>query len=68
MNYLLFSHRSAEAAHHRMLASLGRKPLFDLEMRLGEGTAAVLALSLLDSAVALYSQMATFEEVAVSKE
>lgn len=51
-----------------MLASLGRKPLFDLEMRLGEGTAAVLALSLLDSAVALYSQMATFEEVAVSKE
>jgi nicotinate-nucleotide--dimethylbenzimidazole phosphoribosyltransferase len=67
MNYLLFSHRSAEAAHHRMLASLGRKPLFDLEMRLGEGTGAVLALTLLDSAVALYSQMATFEEVGVSK-
>jgi len=36
-------------------------------MRLGEGTGAVLAISLLESALALYSQMATFEEVGVSK-
>ena len=67
MNYLIFSHRSAENAHNRMLAALQKKPLFDLEMRLGEGTGAVLAISLLESALALYSQMATFEEVGVSK-
>jgi nicotinate-nucleotide--dimethylbenzimidazole phosphoribosyltransferase len=67
MNYLFFSHRSAEAAHDRMLAALQRKPLLDLEMRLGEGTGAVLAISLLESAVALYSQMATFEQVGVSR-
>ncbi len=67
MNYLIFSHRSAEAAHDRMLADLQRKPLLDLEMRLGEGTGAVLAISLLESAVALYSQMATFEQVGVSR-
>ena len=67
MNYLIFSHRSAENAHHRMLAALQRKPLFDLEMRLGEGTGAALGISLLESAVALYSQMATFEQVGVSR-
>ncbi len=68
MHYLLFSHRSAEAAHERMLAALGGTPLLDLAMRLGEGTGAALALSVLDNAVTLYSQMATFDEVGVSKE
>ncbi|MEO7651337.1 MAG: nicotinate-nucleotide--dimethylbenzimidazole phosphoribosyltransferase [Bryobacteraceae bacterium] len=67
MNYLMFSHRSAEAAHQRMLTDLGRKPLFELDMRLGEGTGAALAMSLLENAVALYSEMATFEQVGVSK-
>lgn len=66
MNYLIFSHRSAEAAHDRMLAALKKNPLFDLGMRLGEGTGAVLAIALLESAVALYTQMATFEQVGVS--
>lgn len=67
MNYLIFSHRSAERAHDKMLAALRGKPLFDLEMRLGEGTGAVVAISLLESAVALYSQMATFDQVGVSR-
>jgi nicotinate-nucleotide--dimethylbenzimidazole phosphoribosyltransferase len=67
MNYLIFSHRSAENAHNRMLAALQKKPLFDLEMRLGEGTGAVLAISVLENAVALYSEMATFEQVGVSR-
>ena len=67
MNYLIISHRSAESAHDRMLAALQRKPLFDLEMRLGEGTGAALAISLLESALALYSEMATFEQVGLSK-
>lgn len=68
MDYLIISHRSAERAHDRMLAALEKTPLLDLEMRLGEGTGAALAISILESAVALYSQMATFEEVGVSKE
>lgn len=67
MNFLIMSHRSAEGAHERMLAALQKKPLFDLEMRLGEGTGAALAISLLESALALYSEMATFEQVGVSK-
>ena len=67
MNYLIASHRSAESAHDRLLAALKMKPLLDLEMRLGEGTGAALAISLLESAVALYSQMATFEQVGVTR-
>jgi nicotinate-nucleotide--dimethylbenzimidazole phosphoribosyltransferase len=67
MDYLLFSHLSAERPHGRMLAALEREPLLNFDMRLGEGTGAALALSILDSAVALYSQMATFDEVGVSR-
>jgi nicotinate-nucleotide--dimethylbenzimidazole phosphoribosyltransferase len=58
--YLLYSHRSAERAHGLMLDALGAKPLLDLDMRLGEGTGAALGISLLESAVRLYSEMATF--------
>ena len=67
MNYLIFSHKSAEAGHQRMLAELGARPLFDLDMRLGEASGAVLALSILESALALYNEMATFEQVGVSQ-
>lgn len=64
--YLLYSHRSAEPAHARMLAELSAAPLLDLNMRLGEGTGAALAISLAEHALALYDEMATFEEAAVS--
>ncbi len=66
MGYLIFSHQSAEAAHHKMLAALQKRPLLNLEMRLGEGTGATLAIGLLESAMALYTQMATFEQGGVS--
>jgi nicotinate-nucleotide--dimethylbenzimidazole phosphoribosyltransferase len=66
MSYLIFSHQSAEAAHHKMLAMLRKEPLLKLEMRLGEGTGAILATGILESAVALYRDMATFEEGNVS--
>ena len=66
--YLIAGHQSVEVGHRIILERLGLVPLLQLGMRLGEGTGAVLALTLLDSAVALYSQMATFEEVGVSKE
>jgi nicotinate-nucleotide--dimethylbenzimidazole phosphoribosyltransferase len=64
--YLFYSHRSAESGHARMLEFLGAEPLLSLEMRLGEGTGAALAINLLESAVTLYREMATFSEASIS--
>lgn len=66
MPYLLFSHVSAETAHRQMLAAMGVRPMLDLDMRLGEGTGAALAMPVLDAALALYRGMATFAEGGVS--
>ena len=62
-----FAHCSAEPGHRRMLSFLGANPLLDLGMRLGEGTGAALAMSIIDSAVRLYREMATFEEASVDR-
>jgi nicotinate-nucleotide--dimethylbenzimidazole phosphoribosyltransferase len=64
--YLLFSHVSAETAHRRLLETLGVRPILDLDMRLGEGSGAAMAMPVLDAAVALYESMATFAEGGVS--
>jgi nicotinate-nucleotide--dimethylbenzimidazole phosphoribosyltransferase len=66
LDYAIFSHRSAERGHRRMLDFLNARPLLDLDMRLGEGTGAALAVNLLESAVKLYREMATFESAGVS--
>jgi nicotinate-nucleotide--dimethylbenzimidazole phosphoribosyltransferase len=66
LDYAIFSHRSAEKGHRKMLEFLGAQPLFDLDMRLGEGTGAALGINLLESAVNLYREMATFESAGVS--
>lgn len=65
--YLIASHLSMEKGHRLMLEKLGKRPLLDLEMRLGEGTGAVLAMGLVEAAVKLLSQMATFKEAGVSE-
>jgi nicotinate-nucleotide--dimethylbenzimidazole phosphoribosyltransferase len=65
-DYLFFSHLSAEAGHQKMLEWLGVKPLLHLDMRLGEGTGAVLAFPLIDVAVRIYFEMATFEGAGIS--
>ncbi|MDX2149128.1 MAG: nicotinate-nucleotide--dimethylbenzimidazole phosphoribosyltransferase [Bryobacteraceae bacterium] len=62
----LFSHRSAERGHALMLDFLGVSPLLDLDLRLGEGTGAALAINLAETAVRLYSEMATFDRAGVS--
>lgn len=67
LSFLLFSHLSSETAHRRMLAWLGVTPLLDLELRLGEGSGAALAMPVLDAAIALYSRMATFSEAGVAE-
>lgn len=65
-DFCIFAHRSAARGHAELLDQLGVRPLFDLGMRLGEGSGAALALPLLQSAVALLRDMATFESAAVA--
>lgn len=64
--YMIAAHRSQELGHMAALAGLGLRPLLDLDLRLGEGTGAVLALPLLEAAAALLDEMATFDDAAVS--
>lgn len=61
-----FAHQSAEAGHRLMLSDLAARPLLALDMRLGEGTGAVFGMSLIEAAIRLYREMATFQEAAVS--
>ena len=63
---LIASHRSVEAGHRAVLKALGQRPLLDLDLRLGEGTGAVLAMSLVESAMAIAREMATFSSAGVS--
>jgi nicotinate-nucleotide--dimethylbenzimidazole phosphoribosyltransferase len=60
---LFFAHCSAENAHRAMLKHLDVRPMLDLEMRLGEGSAAAIGISLLECAVKLYRDMATFQDL-----
>ena len=62
---LISAHRSAEAGHGAVLAALGLEPLLDWDMRLGEGTTALLVMPLLDAAAAIVSEMATFDQVGI---
>lgn len=64
--WLLFAHQSAEPGHRLMLKFLEADPLLSLEMRLGEGSGAALAVPLLQSALTLHRNMATFSEAGVT--
>jgi nicotinate-nucleotide--dimethylbenzimidazole phosphoribosyltransferase len=64
--YLIASHRSVEAGHRIVLQSLQTRPLLDLELRLGEGTGAALAMGLIEASVRILREMATFEAAGVS--
>jgi nicotinate-nucleotide--dimethylbenzimidazole phosphoribosyltransferase len=65
-DYLVAGHLSPEPGHRIGLDALGLEPLLDLELRLGEGTGAALALPLLRAALALLAEMATFDEAGVT--
>jgi nicotinate-nucleotide--dimethylbenzimidazole phosphoribosyltransferase len=65
--YLIAAHRSVEVGHPLVLEHLGLKPLLDLNLRLGEGTGAALGISLVEAAVKILNQMATFAEAGVSE-
>jgi len=65
-DWLLFSHQSAEAGHGRVLDVLQAKALLNAGLRLGEGSGAALAVPVLQLALALHNEMATFAEAGVS--
>jgi nicotinate-nucleotide--dimethylbenzimidazole phosphoribosyltransferase len=65
--YLIAAHRSVEQGHRFMHSHLGKEPLLDLNLRLGEGTGAALAMHLVEAAVRILTEVATFEEASVSK-
>ncbi len=64
--YLIASHLSQEAGHRVVLERLGLQPLLDLNLRLGEGTGAALAMFLVEAACKVLTEMATFQEAGVS--
>ncbi len=66
-DWMIFAHTSAEPAHHLALEYLKAKPLLDIGMRLGEGSGAGVAVPLIQSALALHTQMATFDSAGVSE-
>jgi nicotinate-nucleotide--dimethylbenzimidazole phosphoribosyltransferase len=66
-DWMFFAHASAEPGHQTMMASLGADTILDLGMRLGEGSGAGVALSILKSACVTHNEMATFAEAAVSE-
>jgi len=65
-DYLIASHRSVEVGHRVVLDALGLRPLLDLDLRLGEGTGATLAMHLADAALHILHEMATFAGAGVS--
>jgi nicotinate-nucleotide--dimethylbenzimidazole phosphoribosyltransferase len=66
LDHTLIGHVSAEAGHRRLLRELGRPHLLDLDMRLGEGSGAALAVTILRAALACHTGMATFDQAGVT--
>ena len=65
-SYMIASHLSQEPGHKILLEEIGLKPILQLDLRLGEGTGAVLAFNLIEAAIKIISEMATFAEAGVS--
>src|SRR5262245_21334897 len=65
-DYLFIGHRSSERGHDSLIEFIGQRPLLDLQMRLGEGTGAALAMHIIGAAAQLLGEMATFAEAGVS--
>ncbi|NTW55658.1 MAG: nicotinate-nucleotide--dimethylbenzimidazole phosphoribosyltransferase [Chlorobiaceae bacterium] len=66
-DYLFFSHLSNEQGHRVVMEKLGARPILDLDLRLGEGTGAALAMQIIEAAVKVYNEMATFSSAGVSE-
>ena len=66
LDHCLVAHKSVEPGHQRLLEKMNKQAILDLNMRLGEGTGAALALNILRGAVACHNQMATFESAGIA--
>jgi nicotinate-nucleotide--dimethylbenzimidazole phosphoribosyltransferase len=66
-DYIFAAHQSVEIGHRFMLERIGAEPILDLELRLGEGTGAALAMGLIEAGVKILKEMATFDEAGVSE-
>ena len=66
-NYMVFAHCGDESGHRRMLDAMGAKPLLSLGLRLGEGTGALCAFPILDSAVRMINEMNNFDNGNITK-
>jgi len=67
-DYMFAAHNSVEIGQKAMLEKMGLKPILALDLRLGEGTGAALALMLIEAGLKIYREMATFGEAGVSDE
>ena len=65
-DYMFFAHMSAEPGHRKFFGNEGLRPIIDLGMRLGEGTGAAIAMQIIEDAVAIYNEMATFAEMGIT--
>ena len=65
-DYIFAAHRSVEIGHRFMLERIGAEPILDLNLRLGEGTGAALAMTLIEAGVKILKEMATFDEAGVT--
>ena len=66
-DYIIFSHLSQERGHRVIMQALKARPVLDLDMRLGEGTGAALAMSIIEASMKIYNEMATFSGAGVSQ-
>jgi nicotinate-nucleotide--dimethylbenzimidazole phosphoribosyltransferase len=66
-NYMFAAHKSREAGHASILDMIGLRPILDLDLRLGEGTGAALAMTLIEGGLKIYREMATFQQASVSE-
>jgi len=67
LDHCMVGHLSAEPAHKVVLEKIGKEPLLSLGMRLGEGTGAALAASIVKAAANIHENMASFEDAGVSE-
>ena len=64
-DYLFFSHRSLEKGHRIFFENEGIRPILDLDLRLGEGTGAAVAMQIMEDAFKIFNEMATFSDVGI---
>jgi nicotinate-nucleotide--dimethylbenzimidazole phosphoribosyltransferase len=65
-DYMFFSHMSTEPGHRKFFEAEKLRPILDLGLRLGEGTGAAIAMQVIEDAVAIYNEMATFADVGIT--